>query len=213
MRQLYDIVLGISIIIALTQYRYWKTDKLTTIGLLLILTGIVEYWGAWLSSHKTHNEWLYNTFFVIEFTLFVLSIYKEISNQFYKKTIVFFYSSYLLLVIVNIIFIQPIDQFHIYTFTFGSLVMVITSGIFLYGLINYSENDFFRDPFFWICTGLLFFYVGNFLLMTSLNYVNAHFKGLAKKLFLITELLSILEYSLFIIAFLCKRTFLTSHSS
>lgn len=211
MRQIYDLILGISIIVALTQYRHWKTDKLILIGLLLILTGIVEYMGAWMSSNKVRNEWLYNIFFVIEFSLFILTIFKELNNQNYKKVIAFSYFCYLMLVIINVTFIQPVTQFHIYTFAFGSLLMIITSGLFLYELINYSENDFFREPFFWICTGLLFFYVGNFLLMSSLNYINNNFKGLAKKLFLITELLSILEYLLFIVAFLCKRTFQTSH--
>ena len=60
--------------------------------------------------------------------------------------------------------------------------MIITSGLFLYELVNYTDEDFFREPFFWICTGMLFFYSGNFLLMCSLNYVNTNFKGLAKKL-------------------------------
>ena len=211
MRQIYDLILGISIVVASTQYRHWKTDKLILIGLLLVLTGVIEYVGAWMSSNKIHNEWLYNIFFVIEFSVFALTIFKEINNQTYKKIIAFSYLSYLILVIINITFIQPITQFHIYTFAFGSLLMIMTSGLFLYELINYSENNFFRVPFFWICTGLLFFYVGNFLLMSSLNYVNVNFKGLAKKLFLITELLSILEYTLFIMAFLCKRIFRTSH--
>ena len=209
MRELYDIILGFSIIVALTQHRYWKTDGLMIIGLLLVLTGIIEYLGAWMSSNEVHNEWLYNVFFVIEFSFFVLAIFKEISNLFYKRIIAFFYFSYIILVIINIIFLQPITQFHIYTFTFGSFVMVITSSLFLYELVNNTEDDFFREPFFWICTGLLFFYTGNFLLMSSLNYVNTNFKGLAKKLFLITELLSILEYLLFIMAFLCRRIFRT----
>lgn len=213
MRELYDIILGFSIIASLTQYRHWKTDKLIIIGLLLVLTGIIEYLGAWMSSNNRRNEWMYNIFFVFEFSLFTLSIIKEIANPLYKKIIFFTYVLYLISVIVNVIFFQPITQFHIHTFAFGSLLMVITSGLFLYELVDNTDNDFFREPFFWICTGLLFFYAGNFLLMSSLNYVTTNFKGLAKKLFLITELLSILEYLLFIIAFLCKRIFRTSHLS
>lgn len=211
MTEIYDIILGCSIVVALFQYRSWRINKLVIIGSLLILTGIVEYTGKYLSSKSIQNEWLYNVFFLIEFSFFVFAIIQKVSNKFFKRIIATAYLIYLISEIVNILFFQSITQFHFYTFTFGSLVMVIASSLFLYELVNNTEDDFFREPFFWICTGILFFYTGNFLLMASLNYVNTNFKGLAKKLFTITELLSILQYLLFIMAFLCRRIFQTSH--
>lgn len=214
MRELYDTILIIAIISSIIQIKYWKTDGMLLIGLLLILTGIVEYFGAMMSNKHLNNVWLYNIFFPVEFTIFSISILNKISFRLYKRVIFLALGIYILFELINIIFIQTIYEFHTISFIIGSLLMVISSGLFLHNLIKeMNENKtFFREPYFWICTGLLFFYSGNFLFMSSMDFIGSKYPMLTHKLFLITELLGIVEYTMIIIAFLCRRTFQKFHS-
>jgi hypothetical protein len=63
-----------------------------------------------------------------------------------------------------------------------------------------------RLPAFWISTGVLFSNLGHFLYLGLLNYLLQVNPAWARDFMVVSLLLLILNYSLFIVAFLCQGT-------
>ena len=91
--------------------------------------------------------------------------------------------------------------------TLGSVFLVIFCCLFFYELLlNPVEEELRKDPMFWIATGILFFYLGDLSFNLFYNLLDAYASITAKKLFLnINNNLTLILYSCFIMAFLCKR--------
>ena len=62
------------------------------------------------------------------------------------------------------------------------------------------------DPLFWICTGILFFYLGDFFYNVFYNFLVTQGMDTGRRLFkAINNNLIIVLYSCFIIAFICSH--------
>lgn len=114
---------------------------------------------------------------------------------------------YLVVAIVNILFIQKIKTFHTTTYAFGCLLVVSFSIYYFLELFRIPRSGKLQyNPAFWICTGLLFFYCCGFPLYGLVNLWKSSWKLMVNNFTLITEILNIFLYSLFTIAFICART-------
>ena len=85
----------------------------------------------------------------------------HLNNKVLRYIIILLIPFYLILFILNVIFIQGLTtSFHSYTFLLGSFFMVVYSCFFLYeSILPESINvRLSRQPFFWITIGLLIFY-------------------------------------------------------
>ncbi len=88
----------------------------------------------------------------------------------------------------------------------GSLLMVYYVCFFFYELFNSEEYiDLVRYPAFWICVGLLFFYLGMFTYYAFFELVSTDTAVKYVELFLILmNIFNIILYSCFITAFICQ---------
>ncbi len=201
----YLYIIAISIIVGLAFFKRLNPPVIRWFVPFLILTLAVEICGMWLRFHHTNNARLYNVFTSIEFMFYSLVFRQAVDNIRLKKVILYAAIIFPFLVLLNIIFLQPFTKFHTITFRAGS-VMVITWCYLYFRQLMRSEEfaPLFKNPFFWISTGLLFFYAGSFFFMSSdlLMYINLPYNS--DFWFALNDTLNIILYTAFLISFVCQ---------
>ena len=175
---------------------------------LLFIT-LVELAGRYIRIvlHQ-HNNWLYNISTTLEFIFYAYIFEKCLKDRGYKKLTLRFILFCPVLVLANLLFIQGFTSFHSYTMVLGSFFMIIFCCLFFYEvLLTPLELELYRVPMFWISTGILFFYLGDFSYDLAYNLIVKYEVDSGRKLFTsINNNLILVLYSCFIIAFLCKRS-------
>lgn len=172
----------------------------------LSLTLAAEIYGPYLSAHNKSNIALYNFFTVFEFCFYMILISLIVNNSGVKKIIQASSGFYGLAAVLNILFFQGMRGFHTITYSLGCLIIVSFCVYYFFELFRLPQSiKLSRNPAFWICSGLLFFYCCGFPLYAFMNFWS-NYKWVIKSFDSIVTILNIFLYSLFTIAFLCSRT-------
>jgi hypothetical protein len=163
----------------------------------------VELTAIWLHVHKRNTSILYNFFSCFEFQFYMYVLRRIIQSVRVKKLILYIACVYLLLDISNILFIQKISKFNSITYAIGCLIISLSCFYYFFELFQqtYSVN-LTRQPAFWICAGLLFFYTCSFPIYGLVNFLSQDF--ITKNIQVLLVLLNVFLYSSFTIAFLCR---------
>jgi hypothetical protein len=91
------------------------------------------------------------------------------------------------------------------TYSLGCLLIVAFCIYYFWELFQQSHSiTLSREPAFWICSGLLFYYACTFPIYGLTNLLERLPKVIIKNLLLIFDLLNIFLYLSFTIAFLCR---------
>jgi hypothetical protein len=138
---------------------------------------------------------------------FFLLYYKSMKTQSYRKVVLGFLIVFVLSVIVNFLWLQPLNltsAFSSYTFTIGAILLIVTIGLFLVEILNTEMVLYFkRYLMFWISMGLLVFYTGIIPFVLSLNLMPE---------LLSTDSLAIIFFSLNLVMYACFTVgFILSH--
>lgn len=185
---------------------YFQKDSrryLRLFPLFLMLTIAVEMGAAWLFAHKRSTAILYNIFASIEF-LFYMYVVREIIKSLRVKKIIFYTAClYLSLGVTNVLFIQKMTSFNSITYAIGCLIISIICFYYFFELFQLPYSVILaRQPAFWICAGLLFFYTCSFPIYGLVNFLPPDF--VTKNIQVFIVLLNVFLYSSFTIAFLCR---------
>ncbi len=198
----------LSLIVAIINYRYLKGSNLVWFIPFLVLTNIQE-WGSHfgLYSHNGSNGLSINIFTTIEFLFYSWLFYKEIKNRSFKKIIISATPLLIIAIVTNVFFIQGLHTMHTYTFLPGSVLMVCFIFLYFYDLFLHDQVvSLSKNPMFWICTGLLFYYPGMFCVYAFFHAVSTEMAEEYGKIYiLMANIFNIILYSCFTIAFLCRR--------
>lgn len=182
-----------------------KPNKLAYFTLFLFITLSVEFSGNYLSSKNISNTPLYNIFTSVEFIFYIYMIRKFIQRPLAKKIFVYAMLAYGLAAFINIFLIQGIMVFHTITYAIGCLVIVFCAVYYFYEtLFRPTPVTLVRMPDFWICSGLLFYYAVSFPIYGFTNFVMSLPHALLKNFNLFIQILNIILYTMFSIAFLCR---------
>ncbi len=113
---------------------------------------------------------------------------------------------YSLFSLYNVFFLQGFWHFNNYSYVVGAFTMV-SIGLFFFIESASSENEevYFRNPAFWIASGLIISQLGNFMIMAVFEYL-LQSKKLFSQAFGILKFLNSFMYFLFTVAFLCKQS-------
>lgn len=170
----------------------------------MLITLIVEV-SAWLLiKYKINVTLLYIVFTSFEFMFYLFVIAYSIYNLKVRKIILWLLAVYPVLVLLNRLFIQH-KSFHTITYSIGCLLVVAACILYFFELFQSTHSvNLIKEPAFWICSGLLFFYCCTFPLIGLWNYLHNLPGIILRNLNYILTFLNILLYSLFSIAFLCK---------
>ncbi len=206
---LYLLVQASSFLVCLLLYKSLKNTELKYFLPFLFITLTVELTGLWMIQHGIKNYLLFNIFTTFEFIFYTFLFYKHFRKNTFKVFSLVFMPLYIISVTINIVYYQGIDKFHTYTFLIGSFFIVVFCCLFFYEsvLSEYLENTLTKQPFFWVCTGLLLFYLGSVIINALFEYLRTFDMQIeGKKIYgTINQSLNVILYSAFIFSFILCR--------
>ncbi len=209
----------IGLLLATFLYKDLKATKMVYFIPFLLLTVIVESIGflARLYNIGNKNYWIYNIFNNIEFFFYAYLFYLNFNAPALKKIVLYFIPLLVIFSITNYIFFQGIDRFHTYTLLFGSFFMVFFCCCYFYEWVLPEQitQNLLKQPFFWICVGLLLFYLGSVIINALFEYLRSTDmleQGIRIYRF-INQSLNIVLYTSFSISFILCRSNRTNSSS
>ena len=177
---------------------------LKTFPFFLLVTIIIEIVGKILAKAKVDVTQMYNVFTSFEFIFYFYILGSIIYNVKAKKILLVLIAVYPVLVLVNMIFFQK-NTFHTTTYSLGCLLIVAACIYYFLELFQSTHSvNLIREPAFWICSGLLFFYTCSFPMVGLWNHLPGLPRIILKNLNTVMQFLNVLLYSLFSIAFLCR---------
>ncbi|MGC8751466.1 hypothetical protein, partial [Hydrotalea sp.] len=122
-----------------------------------------------------------------------------------KKIMVGVMVSYGFAAFMNIFIIQGLYVFHTITYAAGCLLMVFCCAYyFIETILQPTPVTLVHMPDFWICSGLLFYYAVSFPIYGFVNFVNSLPGAILRNFNLFIQILNIILYTMFSIAFLCR---------
>ncbi|HEV8287289.1 MAG TPA: hypothetical protein VGQ09_23435 [Chitinophagaceae bacterium] len=202
----YQYIIIIAAIIGMVRFQCLHPYYIKWLVLLLILTIIAELFPAFkIIRFRGSNHWWFNIFTVIEFLAYSYIFSRAITNPKTITIIRWSIPGYFVIAIANIFFIQGFHKFHTISYRIGAIMIVVWCYLYFRQLLQ-SEQEIvlFKNPMFWISTGLLFFYLGFFVYMSAFDLIVYKKIGYNKELWRgISYSLNTLLYSCFLIALLC----------
>jgi len=177
---------------------------LKTFPFFLFLTIIIEIAGILLTKKKVDSIPMYNVFTTFEFIFYLYILRSIIYNIKVKKIILWLMAMYPVLVLINRLFFQK-NTFHTNTYSLGCLLIVGACIYYFYEIFQTTHSvNLVKEPAFWICSGLLFFYTCSFPLFGLWNHLHGLPRIILRNLAAVMQFMNVLLYSLFSIAFLCR---------
>jgi len=173
----------------------------------LLITLSVELYGIYSTDENKNASTvlLYNLFSILEFTFYSWMLREIIINKTIKKIILFVLIFYPFISLLNIFFIQGKSGFHTVTYAIGCLIIVAWCIYYFYELFLLAHSvRLLKQPSFWICTALLFFYTFTFPIYGLSNLMMGLPRVVLRNLQTIVDIINVFLYSLFSIAFLCR---------
>ena len=141
---------------------------------------------------------------VLDFTFYFYMLRAMVYRKRAKNTFMGLMVAYPLIALINIFFIQR-TTFHTITYSLGCLLIVASCIYYFWELFQQNRSvTLGREPAFWICSGLLFYYACTFPIYGLTNLMSHLPKVILRNLYFIFILLNIFQYLTFTIAYLCR---------
>ena len=205
----YQYIIIVAALTGLIRLPQIRLKAIQVLVVFLLLTVVAESLPSFkiikIAKIEDSNHWFYNIFTVIEFLTYTYIFSLAMKNAKMKSIMRWSIPIFLLIAVINIIFIQKFYKFHTISYRIGAVMIVVWCYLYFRQLLQ-SEEDIFLvgNPMFWISTGLLFFYLGFFVYMNAfdvivykkLNYNRDLWHGISYSL-------NTLLYCCFLIAILC----------
>lgn len=137
---------------------------------------------------------------------FELYLLREImTSKRAKKVFLYLFLIYPVVDLLDIFLVERYLHFHTITYSLGSLLIVVGCIYYFWELFQQKTSvDLVRQPAFWICSGLLFYYCCTFPLYGLTNFINSLPMVVRRNLFTILIVINICLYLSFTIAYLCR---------
>ena len=157
---------------------------------------------AWMYSKKMEFIWIYHIYALFDYTLFSIYFMQLVSPK-YRRWIIF---SILAFVLIS----ASISNWYYHFKSFPG-ANINTEGVFIciictYVLLNLDIQRYdaiYKNPDFWICLGVIVFFGGTFFANGMYTYLFNIDKVQARRLFIIVNTANLIQYTCYIIGFLC----------
>ncbi|HMH20909.1 MAG TPA: hypothetical protein VK563_03995 [Puia sp.] len=183
-----------------------QTRYLKLFPYFLLLNVVAEAIEDYLAFHFKSNLFIINPFTVLTFCFYFFVLYQIINNPAVRRVIIWLLCLYPLAAFINIFFIQGMGVFHTVTYSIGCLLVAAICIFYFLELFQLPHSvNLMRQPAFWICSGLLFYFSCSFPIYGFNSYLEHHAdKVTIRHLIILLTLLNVFLYSSFTIAFLCR---------
>lgn len=156
-----------------------------------------------MAEHGYNNMPVIHAFTVIEFTLLTI-IYKSVLDESVRKYLSGLIIFFAIFSIVNVIWIQDILAFNSWGRMIESFFLVILSLLWFLKIFREMVIEKLSShPMFYINSGVLLYFAGNFFIFTYYNVMVNQFHGVMNEIWQIHSILNII-YSLMLAAAVWK---------
>lgn len=171
----------------------------------LIATFLVETAGLVMNLNNQNASLLYNLFTITEVIFYFIIFYQITRNRTVRRMIIYLICLYPPVALTNVFFFQGPDKFHHFTYLPGAVIIVGLCAWYFHELMKLPVfPNPGREPTFWICCELLFFYSTTLPLFAAFHFAYDLSPDELYLLGFVQQIPNYIMYSLFIIAFLCK---------
>lgn len=199
-----DLFLFTTAVIGILTIKKGRPFYLKIFPLFLLSIILIEWSGRLIYKHGENNLLLYNILSVYEFSFYCYFLFNIIDSRLTKKTIVFVSFLMPIILVYNLLYFQGAHQFSTLTFIPSSILLIIFGLIFIYQIFNKAEFvDLKREPSFWICISLIFYFSITVSIIGNLNYIATLSKSYINLSHSILLTVNCFHYLLFLIGFLC----------
>ncbi len=200
------IFMAIALLASLALFVQPRADLYLTLFPWFLLLGLLgEFWSDYRAFHQENNIMLTNltSIYSVIFYLFVLQ--RIIRTPKMKKFLAYVLPGYILLSVINIFLVQKVGV-HSMSYSLGCLLIVAACIFYFWELFQQPQSvNLVREPAFWICSGLLFYYACTFPLFGLLNFIQiSKYDTIVRNLVIVLVLLNMFLNLSFTIAFLCR---------
>ena len=177
-----------------------------TLPFFLIYIYCIEQYGEYLANHSKHNVWLFNYSSVIETAYYMWVISKMYVQKKYFRIATVINATLVVTSLINIIIYQGETGFHTITFGISSIAVICYCIYYYYQLFIFPTVDTLQKQMsFWVVTAIMFDFTCGFPIFCLNNiYYNKVSEKIWPVILAFSDIVNIVFYSLFIIAFLCK---------
>ena len=185
----------------------FKDPLLDQVGILISAGFIIESLAlAYSYSFKTSNHWIYNIYTAGQIIYIAIIYSKLIPSQKISNQIRFLTLTFVILFVLNVLFLQSFFKFHTFSYIVGCFLIFYISIQYLKQLLNEKNwQPLKKLPFFWITIGNIIFYICSMFYMGSINYINdKNYDEYGSLINIFVYLFTSLQFILYTIAFLCN---------
>ncbi|TFF40205.1 hypothetical protein [Mucilaginibacter psychrotolerans] len=156
-----------------------------------------------------NNTLATNVITTIEFAFYSFFIRNTLKNQSYKKIILISIYACLAYNLISLVFIQGLMTLNVSAIIMQTIVIILITGVYFWELMQVSFSNslsIIKLPGFWLTTGVLFFYLGEFLFFASFGYMayKRHYEYIMLYR-MIADMANAVLYTCLIISFLCLK--------
>lgn len=178
--------------------------------LFLLVTVCVETAGwllSWPQYVNTEAKFaMYNVFITLELAFYSYLFYGNFQKKLFRTIAAWFIPGFLLFALINMLFVQGLSKsLNTYSALLGSFFIVLFCCFYFYESIQPDQIDkqLSKQPFFWISSGLLIFYLGSVIINALFEYLrNNELQVEGRRIYtIINDFLNVILYSSFCIAF------------
>ena len=156
---------------------------------------------------KRSNHFIFNIYILVQFIFYFGIFYKTFQSKNLKLTTLIISLAFVIYYWFNIIFKTGFYIFNSAGNSLGSILTIFCCLLYFVSLFT-SEAvvNYFRISMFWIATGLLFFFVGNFIYLSLMGYIVKHNLDSGGNFYrYIMVTLNLLMYGLFSLGFISNQ--------
>jgi len=162
--------------------------------------------GLYSQYFQKSNHFIINMYLPVNFCFYLLLFILTFEKRSYKNLVWMLLALFLVFYFSDILFLEGFYTFNIYSFCVGSILIVLCCLLYFTVLFT-SEKviNYFASPPFWIATGLIFFYVGNLVQISLMNYIINNQLDPGGRIYeLISIILNVILYGCITISFICN---------
>jgi len=166
-----------------------------------VIAEAIGFYTLHIHDYPTINAANYNVYTLAEIGFLGAYFYQILVNRRIKQFVLFISGSLFLINLAQTIQGEYyLDESNAKMYLIIGAYHISLTLTYFVQIIQLNEPDLFK-PEFWVCTGLLFFYGGGFLLTGLIDYLVQTDKTLARQVFTLNHLLNIVLYSMIGYAF------------
>lgn len=160
---------------------------------------------GWISSNNS-RIWSYNIFTSTEFIFYSLILHSLLKKNKHKTVLYYALVFTLICTLAYIVMLRKFNDLNTYIFSLQAFVIITSCCMYYFYKVRDARNSvlIIKEPTFWLYTGLLFYYLGEFLFFASYSYtVNKQSPDYLILYRIVVNVSNIILYSCLIKLFLC----------